>query len=140
VPRVGAMALRRWPAGARILVAAAGLLLAGCGSASGVRAGPPSGLDSEPVCGDVVITPQSGDATRAICLSIGSTLRIQFGAEEQSPTERGVALHEVSPGLYRGAQAGTAEVSGFRRACPSARPGASSCHAIAGWKVTVDVQ
>jgi hypothetical protein len=125
---------------ARILAATAAVLLAaGCGSASGVRVGSPEPSASQPVCGDMVVTPGSG-AGREICLSIGSTLRLQLGAGDKPPTEHGDALREVSPGVYRGVKAGTAELSGFRRVCPSAAPGAVSCDAMAGWKVAVDVR
>ena len=120
---------------------AAVLLVAGCGSASGVRVGPsePSGGGSS-ACGDVVVTPGAGDTGREVCLDVGSTLRVRLDPGDRPPTEKGTALTEVSPGVYRGARAGTAELSGFRRACPSAKPGALTCHAIVGWKVTVDVR
>ncbi|WP_225846095.1 hypothetical protein [Streptomyces sp. HPF1205] len=126
---------------ARVLVAAAAVLLtAGCGSASGVRVGPPEPSGpTAPVCGDVVVTPDGGQA-REECLSVGSTLRVRLEPGDPAPVEKGAALHEVAKGVYRGAKAGTAEVSGFRRACPSARPGGLSCHAVVGWKVTVDVR
>ncbi|HEY3478129.1 MAG TPA: hypothetical protein VGL02_04435 [Streptomyces sp.] len=128
-----------------VAAAAAVLLVAGCGSASGVRVGAPdpSGTTSAPDCGDVVVTPGgggNGDNGREVCLSVGSTLRLQLGAGAQQANEKGDALSEVSPGVYRGARAGTAELSGFRHACPSATPGGMSCHAIVGWKVTVDVR
>ncbi|MEV6006543.1 hypothetical protein AB0M29_07030 [Streptomyces sp. NPDC051976] len=133
---------------ARILAAAAAVLLvAGCGSASGVRVGAPDpgATTTVPDCGDVVVTPGgagsgSGGNGREVCLSVGSTLRLQLGPGAQQATEKGNALTEVSPGVYRGARAGTAELSGFRHACPSATPGGMSCHAIVGWTVTVDVR
>jgi hypothetical protein len=123
-------------------VTAVMLLLAGCGNADGVRVGKPDPgpSSSQPDCGDVVVTPQAGGSTRDICLSLGSTLRLQLDKGDQRPTETGAALTEISPGVYRGARAGTAELSGFRHACPSAKPGTMACHAIAGWKVTVDVR
>ena len=129
---------------ARVTAAAAAalsaLLLAGCGSAAGVRVGSPDpdGASTQPVCGDIVVTP-GGDGAREVCLSVGSTLRLQLGQGERA-TVQGAALTEISPGVYRGARAGSAELSGFRRACPSASPGVVSCHALAGWKVTVDVR
>ncbi|MEE4546013.1 hypothetical protein V2S66_29100 [Streptomyces sp. V4-01] len=128
-------------AGAVAAVAAA-VLLAGCGSADGVRVGKPDPgpTTSSPDCGDVVVVPQGGASTRDVCLSVGSTLRLQLAGGDRPPTEKGAALTEVSPGVYRGARAGSAELSGFRHVCPSAKPGTASCHAIAGWKVTVDVR
>ena len=115
--------------------------MAGCGSAGGVRVGAPDpgGSSTQPVCGDIVVSPGGGDGTREVCLSVGSDLRLQLGQGERA-TEKGAALTEVAPGVFRGAKAGGAELSGFRRACPSAKPGALSCHALAGWKVTVDVR
>ncbi|MFF6960671.1 hypothetical protein ACIOC1_20610 [Streptomyces sp. NPDC088197] len=122
--------------------AAAVLLVAGCGSASGVRVGSPDPSDSStrPVCGDVTVTPGGGAEGREVCLSVGSTLRVATAPGDRPPGERGAALSEISPGVYRGARVGTAELSGFRRACPGATPGVMSCHAIAGWKITVDVR
>ena len=79
-------------------------------------------------------------ATREVCLSVGSTLKIQVAQGDQAPTETGAALTQVSSGVYRAAKAGSAEVSGFRHVCPSASSGGVSCMAIAGWKVTVDVR
>lgn len=129
-------------AGAVAAVVAAGTLLSGCGNADGVRVGKPDPgpSSSPPDCGDVVVTPQAGASTRDVCLSVGSTLRLQLGAGDSPPTEKGTALTEISPGVYRGARAGSAELSGFRHACPSAAPGTVACHAVAGWKVTVDVR
>jgi hypothetical protein len=128
----------RAPAAAAALAA---LLVAGCGSATGVRVGAPDpdGSSTQPVCGDIVVTPGGGDGAREVCLSVGSDLRLRLGRGERA-TEKGAALTEVAPGVYRGARAGSAELSGFQRACPSAAPGVVSCHALAGWKVTVDVR
>jgi hypothetical protein len=125
-----------------VTAAAAVLLVAGCGSASGVRVGAPDPGDSstQPVCGDLTVTPGGGANGREVCLSVGNTLRITLDPGDKPPAEQGTALSEISPGVYRGARAGTAVLSGFRRACPDATPGAMSCHAIAGWKVTVDVR
>jgi hypothetical protein len=103
--------------------------------------GPPeTGGPTPPVCGDIVVDPGAGPAGREVCLSVGSTLRIRLDTGQPDPVERGVALHELSRGVYSGARAGTAEVSGFRRVCPSAAPGHVGCHSITGWKVTVDVR
>jgi hypothetical protein len=127
---------------ARLLAAAAVLLLAGCGSAGGVRVSTPDPGDTGtlPVCGDATVTPAGGTAGREVCLSVGSTLRVTLDEGARPPSETGTALTEVSPGLYRAARAGTAELSGFRRVCPGATPGVMSCHAIAGWTITVDVR
>ncbi|MBM9507109.1 hypothetical protein [Actinacidiphila acididurans] len=114
--------------------------VAGCGSASGARVGPPDSGPTPPVCGDIVVTPGSPESGREVCLSVGSTLRLQLGQGEPAPAPSGGALTEVSPGVYRGARAGAAELSGFRRLCPSAPPGGAACQAVAGWKVTVDVR
>ena len=122
-------------------VAMIALLAAGCGSANGVRVGAPDpgGSSTRPVCGDITVTPGGGAGGREVCLSVGSTLRLRLGQGERA-TEQGAALTEVSPGVYEGARAGSAELSGFRRVCPSAARGAISCHSLAGWKVTVDVR
>lgn len=122
-------------------VAVLALSAAGCGSADGVRVGAPGpgGTSTRPVCGDLVVSPGGGAGTREVCLDVGSTLRLKLGRGERA-TERGTALTEVSPGVYQGARAGSAELSGFRHVCPSAAPGAMSCHSLAGWKVTVDVR
>ncbi|SFE04163.1 hypothetical protein SAMN05216251_101264 [Actinacidiphila alni] len=128
---------------ARTLAAvAAVLLVAGCGSATGVRVGAPdpSATSTRPVCGDLTVAPGGGADGREVCLSVGSTLKVTLAPGDQPPGEQGDALSEISPGVYRGARAGTAVLSGFRHACPGATPGAMSCHAIAGWKITVDVR
>lgn len=126
---------------ARMLAAAAAVLLvAGCGSAGGVRVGAPAGAGEEQDCGDVVVTPSGGDAGRELCLDVGSTLRLRLGHGDRGTVEKGDALTQVSSGVYRGARVGTAELSGFRRVCPGATPGGLSCHAITGWKVIVVVR
>lgn len=132
---------------ARIPAAAAAaavavLVVAGCGSADGVRVGAPDPSESstQPVCGDIVVTPGGGTGGREVCLSVGRTLRLELGAGDKGPSEQGDALAEVSPGVYRGARTGTAELSGFRRACPDSTPGVMSCHAVTGWKITVEVR
>jgi hypothetical protein len=123
-------------AGAAVAV----LVSAGCASASGVRVGPPDTAGPRPpVCGDVVVTP-GGAGTQEECLSVGSTLRIRLEPGDPVPVEKGDALRALSKGVYRGAKGGSAEVSGFRRACPSAGPGGPSCHAVVRWRVTVDVR
>jgi hypothetical protein len=140
-----------------LAMAAAVALLAGCGPAGGVRTAPsgatagsssprPTGTSSStsptspasPACGDVVLTPSGTD--REVCVGVGRTLRLRLGQGDQPATEHGAALTSVSPGVYRGARTGSAELSGFRRSCPSAKPGGFSCHAIAGWRVTVRVR
>jgi hypothetical protein len=117
------------------------MLLTGCGSASGVRVGAPdpgSG-SSLPDCGDAVVD-LGGTGARDVCLTVGSTLRLQLDRKDVPAVEHGGALTKISPGVYRGARAGSAELSGFRHACPGAKPGGMSCHAIVGWKVTVQVR
>jgi hypothetical protein len=130
--------------GLRIRTAAAGavvLLAAGCGSAGGVRVGAPGpgGTNVSADCGDVVLDLASKDTPREICLSVGSTLELRFGASAGSAAESGAALTEVSPGVYRGAAAGSAELSGTRRSCPD-EPGKVSCLVIVPWSITVDVR
>ncbi|WP_328912560.1 MULTISPECIES: hypothetical protein [unclassified Streptomyces] len=121
--------------------AAAVLLVAGCGSATGVRVGAPDPGPSsgQPDCGDVVVTPAGGMDAREVCLSVGSTLRLALGPGG-NVTEKGAALTEVSSGVYRGARAGSAALSGFRRACPPGKHHGPVCHALIGWRVTVDVR
>jgi len=121
----------------------AAVMLGGCGSASGTGAASPTSSTSTSAstpakCGDIVVTPTT--ATREVCLSVGSTVRIELAEGDQPPTEKGTALTEVSTGIYRGARTGSAELSGFRHVCPSASPGGMSCLAIAEWKVTVEVR
>ncbi|MBY8877844.1 hypothetical protein [Actinacidiphila acidipaludis] len=117
------------------------MLVTGCGSASGVRVGAPdpSSASSQPDCGDTVVD-LDGTGAREVCLSVGSTLRVQIDKKDVPAVEHGGALTEVSPGVYRGARTGSAQLSGFRHACPGAEPGGVSCHAIVGWRVTVDVR
>lgn len=117
------------------------MLVTGCGSASGVRVGAPepNTASSQPDCGDIVVDPAGTDA-REVCLTVGSTLELRLGATDAPAELHGTALTKVSPGVYRGARAGSAQLSGFRHACPGAKPGGVSCHAIVGWKVTVDVR
>ncbi|MDD1061755.1 hypothetical protein NMG29_26660 [Streptomyces cocklensis] len=118
------------------------VLAAGCDSGGGVRVvppEPPGGTDISADCGDVVLDLASKDTPGAICLRVGSTLRLRSGGRAADAAESGTALAEVSPGLYRGAAAGKATVSGTRRACPE-QPGAMSCLAIVPWSITVDVR
>ena len=117
------------------------MLLTGCGSANGVRVGAPdpSSESSQPDCGDTVVD-LAGTGAREVCLSVGSTLRVQLDKKDVPAVEHGGALTRISPGVYRGARAGSARLSGFRHACPGAKPGGVSCHAIVGWRVTVDVR
>ncbi|SEN96082.1 hypothetical protein SAMN05216267_10142 [Actinacidiphila rubida] len=117
------------------------VLVAGCGSAGGVRVGAPdpSTAGAQPDCGDVVVDLDATGA-REVCLNVGSTVRVRIGAKDVPANLNGTALTEVSPGVYRGARAGSAQLSGFRHACPGAKPGGVSCHAIVGWKVTVSVR
>jgi hypothetical protein len=117
------------------------VLVAACGSASGVRVGAPdpSPTGTQQDCGDVVVDLAGGNA-RDLCLSVGSTLRLQLNGRNVPAAEHGAALTPISPGVYRGARAGSAQLSGFRHACPSAPPGGVSCHAVVGWKVTVRVR
>jgi hypothetical protein len=133
--------VRASPAAATAAAVLTAALVTGCGSTSGSGPGTsdPSGSGTPSVCGDATVTPGAGGAGHEVCLGMGSTLRLRLGAGERA-TERGSALTEVSPGVYRGARAGTAELSGFRRVCPSAAPGTVACHAIAGWTVTVRVR
>ncbi|WUH89929.1 hypothetical protein OG900_07270 [Streptomyces sp. NBC_00433] len=125
--------------------AAAGALVvlaAGCGSAAGVRvvpSGSAGGSDISADCGDVVLDLSSPDTPGDICLRVGSTLRLRLGAGVKAASESGEALAEVSPGVYRGAAAGEATLSGMRRACPD-EPGRMSCLAVMPWRVTVDVR
>jgi hypothetical protein len=123
----------RTPAG--FAAAAAVVLVAGCGAA---RTDPSrTAPDAPPACGDTVVTP---GVTHTVCVGVGRTLRLSLGSGDPPATEKGAALALVSPGVYRGARTGSAELSGFRHACPTAKPGGFSCHAIAGWTVTVRVR
>ncbi|MFC4030907.1 hypothetical protein ACFO3J_05415 [Streptomyces polygonati] len=121
----------RTPAG--LAAVAAVLLLAGCGAGT---AKPAHSAPARPACGNTVVTP---GVTHDVCLDVGRTLRLALGRGDQPGAEKGAALTRVAPGVYRGARAGSAELSGFRHACPRAKPGGLSCHAIAGWTVTVRV-
>jgi hypothetical protein len=121
---------------------AVAVLAAGCSSAAGVRVVPPDpagGTDLSADCGDVILDLSSQDTPREICLSVGSTLRLRFGAGVLGADESGDALSEVSRGVYRGAAAGDAALSGTRRVCPD-EPGKASCMAIVRWRITVDVR
>jgi hypothetical protein len=132
----------RTPAVVAAAVAAA-LVAAGCGSAGGVRVGPPEsgGAGAPSGCGDVVVDPCALPAPgQETCLGVGKTLRVRLAQGDPPPTAIGGALQEVSPGVYRGTQAGTARLSGTERVCPRPAPGAAGCAAVAGWAVTVDVR
>jgi hypothetical protein len=117
-------------------VALAAVLLAGCGSTDHNVVVP---IRATPSCGSQKVAPGSPGSPHAVCLAVGGTLSLELGTGERA-TETGAALKEVSPGVYRGARAGTAELGGFGRVCPSARSGAVACDAIAGWTITVDVR
>jgi hypothetical protein len=118
------------------------VLAAGCDSEGGVRVvppDPPGGTDISADCGDVVLDLASVDTPGAICLRVGSTLRLRSAGRTVAAAEWGPALTEVSPGLYRGAAVGDATVKGTRRACPD-DPGKVSCLAILSWSIVVDVR
>lgn len=118
-------------------VALSAVLLAGCGSTDRNVVAP---IGKTPYCGSqVVVTPGSPGSSHKVCLPVGGTLSLGLGKGERA-TETGAALTEVSPGVYRGARVGTAELGGFGRVCPTARPGEAACDAIAGWTITVDVR
>lgn len=134
--------LTRPGASAALGVAAAVLVLAGCGSSGGARVvpgAPGGGTDSAADCGDVVLDLTAGGTPREICLSVGSSLRLRSGPGAQPVRQTGGALSQVSPGVYRGIQPGPAELSGTRRVCPP-RHGQVSCMAIVHWHVTVNVR
>ncbi|CAG7653104.1 hypothetical protein [Actinacidiphila bryophytorum] len=118
------------------------VLVAGCDSGGGVRVVPPDpagGTDISADCGDVVLDLTNSDTPGAICLRVGSTLRLRVGERTAEADESGAALTEVSAGVYRGAQAGEATLGGTRRACPD-EPGKVSCLAVVPWRITVDVR
>ncbi|WNI18666.1 hypothetical protein [Actinacidiphila sp. ITFR-21] len=138
--------MRARTSAAVLTAVAAAVLTAGCGSSTGgtgsgsgsatTPSRPAAGIS--PACGDAVVTP--GGTAHEVCVGVGGTLRVRLGVGDRPATEKGAALTPVSPGVYRGARAGSAELSGFRRVCPGARPGGLSCHAVAGWQVTVRVR
>lgn len=84
-----------------------------------------------------MLTPTSGSE---VCVGLGRTLRLDFGQGNNSAHATGTALTQISPGVFRGARAGSAELSGQRRLCPTAKPGEVACDGIAGWRVTVRVR
>ncbi|UWE11431.1 hypothetical protein [Actinacidiphila bryophytorum] len=126
---------------AAAVAGAVAVLVAGCDSGGGARVvppDPPGGTDISADCGDVVLDLTDSDTPGAICLRVGSTLRLRLG-ERTAEVESGAALTRVSAGVYRGVQAGEATLSGTRRACPD-EPGKVSCLAIVPWRITVDVR
>ncbi|KOV94281.1 MULTISPECIES: hypothetical protein [unclassified Streptomyces] len=146
-----------------LALAAAALILAGCGSQQGTgssdkvsappRAGTPSPSRSAGGCtGQAELT--AADHGRTVCVTRGGEVRLSLDGTRARPwkpvTASGTALQAVNAGFvlqpgdataaYRAVAAGTVELRSSRPLCaePTA-PGRVSCKGIEEWSVTVRV-
>ncbi|MFJ9814370.1 hypothetical protein ACIRU3_03700 [Streptomyces sp. NPDC101151] len=143
-----------------IALAAAALLLAGCGS----RSGGDSGSDNGKVSPSASATKPGGCVThaeltaadngRTVCLTKGDELRLTLDGTRSRPWKavaaNGSALEAINSGFviqpgdataaYRAVTSGKTELTSSRPLCaePTA-PGQVSCKGIQEWKVTVTV-
>ncbi|WP_225831760.1 hypothetical protein [Streptomyces sp. NK08204] len=147
-----------------LALAAAVLILTGCGSQSGGSAGsdgkasPSASIRSpHPSAGGCVSRAEltAADNGRQVCLRKGGELRLTLDGTKERPWKpvavSGTALEAINAGFvirpgdataaYRAVSAGKAELTSSRPLCaePTA-PGAVSCLGIRGWKVTVTVR
>lgn len=145
-------------------VAAATLLLVGCGSQSGGTGAGSSGTVSPTRSTSPTATAASctrtleltaADNGRTICLTTGGQVRLTLDGTEERPwkpvTLTGDALKAVNPGIvilpgdavaaYDAVARGTAKLSSSRPLCTeSPSPGQVSCQGIEEWTVTVRVR
>ncbi|MFF5012494.1 hypothetical protein [Streptomyces sp. NPDC001165] len=147
-----------------VALAAAALLLAGCGSQSGGDNGSGSGDNgkvspsvSAPSSGGGCVTHvelTAADNGRTVCLSKGGELRLTLDGTRSRPWKpveaSGTALQAINAGFvlqpgdasaaYQAVAAGKAELTSSRPLCPEpTAPGQVSCKGIEEWKVTVTV-
>ncbi|MFJ4519438.1 hypothetical protein ACIP4Y_00525 [Streptomyces sp. NPDC088810] len=146
-----------------LALAAAALILAGCGSQQGTgssdkvsappRGGTPSPTRSAGDCtGGVELT--AADHGRTVCVAEGGEVRLSLDGTRARPwkpvTASGTALKAINAGFvlqpgdataaYQAVAAGTVKLTSSRPLCaePTA-PGQVSCKGIEEWSVTVRV-
>lgn len=146
-----------------LVLAAAVLLLAGCGSeqdtGSGGRAPAPSGTGAPSAgrnAGDCTghANLTAADQDRSVCLAKGGELRITLDGTKTRPwkpvTVGGTGLEAINAGLvlqpgdataaYRAVAAGTVKLTSSRPLCPEpTAPDQASCKGVEEWTVTVRV-
>ncbi|WP_381565837.1 hypothetical protein [Streptomyces eurythermus] len=146
-----------------LVLAAAVLLLAGCGSeqdtGSGGRAPAPSGTGAPSAgrnAGDCTghANLTAADQDRSVCLAKGGELRITLDGTKARPwkpvTVGGTGLEAINAGLvlqpgdataaYRAVAAGTVKLTSSRPLCPEpTAPDQASCKGVEEWTVTVRV-
>ncbi|MDN3263324.1 hypothetical protein QWJ26_26645 [Streptomyces sp. CSDS2] len=147
-----------------LVLAAAALLLAGCGSpqdtgSGGGRAPAPSGTGAPPAgrnAGDCTghANLTVADQDRSVCVAEGGELRLTLDGTSARPwqpvTASGTGLRAINAGLvlqpgdataaYRAVAAGTVKLSSSRPRCPEpAAPDQASCEGVEKWTVTVRV-
>lgn len=129
----------RASAAAGLAAAAAAVVLAGCGASHGAPA-PSSGAGGKDAggCGDAVLdlaaAPPGG-----VCVGVGRTLTVHLTPGKGEARASGAALTRVGEDVFRGAAAGTAELSGSWT-CPPPKPGEARCLMIGTWRVPVEVR
>ncbi|GHI07361.1 hypothetical protein AQI88_20755 [Streptomyces cellostaticus] len=143
-----------------IALAAAALLLAGCGSQSGGDSGSKGKVSpsaSAPSSGSgcaAQVELKVADNGRTVCLAKGGELRLTLDGTKTRPWKpvalSGTALEAINAGFviqpgdataaYKAVAAGTAKLTSSRPLCPPADPGQASCKGIQQWTVTVKVK
>jgi hypothetical protein len=148
-----------------IALAAAALLLAGCGSQSGGTTGggtddsgkaSPTSSPSATMSGGCLTHAEltAADNGRTVCLTQGGELRVNLDGTRSRPWKpvmtSGTVLEAINSGFvilpgdataaYRAVHPGTAKLTSSRPLCaqPTA-PGQVSCQGIQEWTVTVTV-
>ncbi|MFF9173720.1 hypothetical protein [Streptomyces sp. NPDC014793] len=149
-----------------LALAAAGLLLAGCGSQSGGDGGDDTGGGSGKVSPSASGSPSSGtcvshaeltaaDNGHTVCLTKGGELRLTLDGTKDRPWKpvaaSGPALEAINSGFviqpgdataaYRAKAAGTTKLTSSRPMCPEpTASGQVSCKGVQEWAVTVTVR
>ncbi|WP_369389505.1 hypothetical protein AB5J72_19210 [Streptomyces sp. CG1] len=146
-----------------LALAAAALLLAGCGSQSGSdnagggKVSPSAPSSSAPAKGGCAADVQlkAADGGRTVCVAKGGEVRLTLAGTKSRPwkpvTVNGTALRGINAGFvlqpgdvtaaYHAVAAGTVKLTSSRPLCaqPTA-PGQVSCKGIQDWTVTVTVK
>ncbi|MEV5877857.1 hypothetical protein AB0L75_27255 [Streptomyces sp. NPDC052101] len=147
-----------------LALAAAALLLAGCGSHSGKDTGkdtgsagkvsPPASTPAKGGCASLVQL-KAADSGRTVCVAKGGEVRLTLDGTKSRPWKPvmadGSALKGINAGFviqpgqataaYQAVATGTEKLTSSRPLCaqPTA-PGQVSCKGIQDWTVTVKVQ
>ncbi|MEU9479675.1 hypothetical protein [Streptomyces sp. NPDC048191] len=143
-----------------LALAAAALLLAGCGSQSGTdngNAGKVSPSASAPAKGGCapLVQLKAADSGRTVCVAKGGEVRLALDGTKSRPWKpvmaAGTALKGINAGFviqpgqataaYQAVATGTVKLTSSRPLCaqPTA-PGQVSCKGIQEWAVTVNVK